>query len=172
MFAPGVLAPCLLVSQHLQKLQEALSLGGGIGAGSTGAALLFPLLFFSRGADAQAHSLPRWCDPWDCCCLCPSWLGQTRSLTKAALLSAWLLRARAGHQGGREGEICLGTGVTLLLDTHLGAQQHLEEHSAPPKHQGPSKACLLLGSHCILLVPVPRLLCFCHWGRARQLFAL
>lgn len=73
LLASGVLAPCLLVSQHLQMLQEALSLGGGVPAGSTGAALLFPLLFFSRGADAQALSLLRWCESRDCC-RCLSWL--------------------------------------------------------------------------------------------------
>lgn len=54
LLASGVLAPCLLVSQHLQMPREALGLAGGIGAGSPGAALVFPLLFLCRGADAQA----------------------------------------------------------------------------------------------------------------------
>lgn len=83
---------------------------------------------------SAAHSLVRWCDPRDCClCL-------LAAFTRAAFLSARLLSALGGT---REGGIYLSSDVPLLLDVHLGVQQHLEEHTPPPKQQGPSNACCL-----------------------------
>lgn len=58
-------------SQHLQMLWEALSVGGGIGSGSSGAILVFPLLFFSRGADAQPQSLLGSVTPGIAACVSP-----------------------------------------------------------------------------------------------------
>lgn len=114
---------------------------------------VFPLLcyfhcclFFCRGADAQAHSLVR-------CCLCLSWL------LSQGLPSSLPIRAR-----GREGF------ASALGHSPGGTAAPGRAQCSPQTPR--TKQCLLLGSRCILLLPVPRLLCFCHWGRARQLFAL
>lgn len=48
------------------------------------------LLWYFQSSFLREELMPRWCGPWDCC---------LAALTRAAFLSAWLLRALAGHEG-------------------------------------------------------------------------
>lgn len=140
---------------------EAHGLAGCIGEGSTGAALVFPLLgfFFScTRTNAQARfssSLSRYV----ALPLGGLPISLLTIITRAACLSARLVSAVTGEEGVREG----GSEGGCCLRSAL-----CSGYSSPQTPR--TKQCLVLGLHRILLLPVLRLLHFCHWGRASQLY--
>lgn len=140
---------------------EAHGLAGCIGEGSTGAALAFPLVlgFFScTRANVQAH----FSSSLSCYMALPPGVLPTSLLSiiaRAACLSARLVSAVTGEEGGREGGHELSQIRSLLWGA---AAPGRAQYSSPQTPR--TKQRLVLGLHRILLLPVLRPLHFCHGG--------